>query len=72
MIPLHHSDNRSGFGVCERCGARYALAESAWDLCREHLELELSKMETRELGDVPGVILDLFNLKQEYFRDPRL
>jgi len=66
---LHHSDNSPAAGVCEKCGTPYAAGTSAWDLCRDHLELELAKMTTQELGDVPGVILELFNLKQEYFRE---
>lgn len=53
---------------CERCGETYRPDTSAWDLCLECLELKLSKMTAQELGDVPGVVLNLFGLKEEYFR----
>lgn len=65
---MPHSDNRRGAGVCERCDASYQLDTSAWDLCLACLELKLSKMTAQELGDVPGVVLNLFGLKEEYFR----
>lgn len=65
---MHHSDNRRGAGVCERCGTSYQRDTSAWDLCLACLELKLSKMTPKELGDVPGAVLNLFNLEPEYFR----
>jgi len=69
---LHHSDKRpvaARASNCERCGKTYRPETSAWDLCLECLDRELSNMTPKELGDVPGAVLNLFNLKPEYFRD---
>lgn len=65
MIALHHSDN----GVCEKCGATYRPGTSAWGLCLPHLEDALAEMPTEELQDVPGAVLALVGLKEEYFRE---
>ncbi len=54
---------------CERCGKQFPHGTSAWDLCLECLDAELAKMDPKELADVPGAVLELFNLKPEYFRD---
>lgn len=68
---MHHPDKKpvaARASKCERCGKTYDPDTSAWDLCLECLELHLSKMTAQELGDVPGVVLSLFGLKEEYFR----
>lgn len=54
---------------CERCGKRYPIGSSAWDLCLTCLEGRLAAMPTEELQDVPGAVLALFGLKEEYFRE---
>lgn len=69
---MHHSDKKpvaARASKCERCGANYRPDTSAWDLCLECLDKELGKMTAAELGDVPGAVLNLFNLKPEYFRE---
>lgn len=53
---------------CIECDAEYD-EESGLDRCRACLESHLSEMTPKELGDVPGPVLALFNLKPEYFRD---
>lgn len=54
--------------TCERCGKRYPVNSSAWGLCLACLESRLATMPTEELADVPGTVLALFGLKEEYFR----
>lgn len=65
MILLPHPDKTR----CGSCGKPYDPRKSAWGLCLECLDAELSQMSAEELGDVPGAVLELFNLKPEYFRD---
>lgn len=57
--------------LCERCGVEFRRGTSAWGLCLEHLERELSDMPTADLAGVPGAVLRLVdpNLKEEYFRE---
>lgn len=71
MNVLHHSDNpiAARAAKCERCGKTYVPHTSAWDLCLECLELVIAEMPTEELQDVPGAVLALVGLKEEYFRE---
>lgn len=68
---MPHSDNSPHPGPveqCERCRKPYPRGSSAWDLCLACLEIRLAAMPAAELADVPGTVLDLFGLKEEYFR----
>lgn len=72
MRLLPHSDNNPMPGRiqrCERCGEDYPRGTSAWDLCLRCLEHRLAAMPTEDLADVPGAVLQLFGLKEEYFRE---
>lgn len=67
---LHHPDNTGAdlwLKRCERCGLPHDPRTSAWDLCLECLENALAEMPTEELRDVPGAVLALVGLKEEYF-----
>lgn len=69
---MHHSDKHpvaARTSKCERCDQTYRPDTSAWGLCLECLDRELSQMTAKELGDVPGAVLNLFNLKPEYFHE---
>lgn len=70
MITLHHSDNIGAdlrLTQCERCGRPHDPRTSAWGLCLACLEDALAEMPTEELRDVPGAVLELVGLKEEYF-----
>lgn len=55
-------------GKCH-CGLAAVLDETEYaGLCLVHLEGELASMPTADLADVPGAVLELFNLRVEYFR----
>lgn len=56
-------------GICH-CGRAAVLDETEYaGLCLVHLESTLARLPTADLADVPGAVLEIFNLKVEYFRE---